>query len=686
MPTPSWTPLGLHKTLLDLEAIAKLDAFTALPTRDVSSLTELLDVASLEAGDELLTANEPAPGVLFLFRGALVDGAGLAPFPFARPWPVEALLGEVISPCTVRAQVPSRVALLRRARFDVFADSHPASSLAFLRRLFADRAKLRAAYRDEHGAELLLHALPQTVDGALVVAGRARGATRALLDVVPAGADPKPVTVHDWEGREIYRRSAALACLEAARRAGETAARMGPSWTSGRMILGLSPTDDRSAQARAIQAELDRVVEEDLAFEAFSVQRDEALRLLDGSEAGILVSTMSSPSIALNRAGGTLVLSPGPMLPHSGYLEGLTVAPYAETLGLDFGRRVRDALPKRAMSTGFLEQRSPRYRDDESSSHRWLEKLGVTSVGAFNRACITGEIRDVIDVAEGFHEKRIAELADEIRSRDGLRIIAVAGPSSSGKTTFKKRLSIQLRVVGLRPVELSLDDYYVDREKTVRDAAGEYDFEALEALDLELLSRHLAALLEGETVLTARYDFVSGRSAPAGGEALRLGPGDILLIEGIHALAPQLSAGLPASSVMRVFIHPATSLPFDSLTSLEPADVRLLRRIVRDRRSRGTTPAQNLARWPSVRRGERLHIDPHRPFADFVFDTSLVYEVSVLRVFAERYLLEVREDSPEHPGAQRLLRWMAPFVPIYPDRVPPTSILREFIGGSGFSY
>jgi uridine kinase len=680
----TWTPLALHKTLQDLEAIAALRTFAALPTHDASALTELLDVASLAPGDELLRANETTPGVLFLFRGALVDGAGLAPFPLARPWPVDALLGDVASPCTVRAQVPSRVALLRRARFDVFAASHPTSSLVFLRHLFADRAELRSPFRNGHGAGLVLHALPHEVDGALVVAGRARGATRALLDVVPSGVDPSPVTVRDWEGREIYRRSAALACLEAARRAGEPQAHMGPSWTSGRVILGLSTAADRLDQARRLQIELDRIIQEDLPFEAFSVHRDEALRLLGGTEAGVLVSTMSSASIALNRAGGTLVLSPGPMLPHSGYLEGLSVTPYADTLGLDFGPRVRNALPKRPISTVFLEQRAPRYRDDASSSHRWLEKLGIVSVGAFNRACITGAVRDVINVAEGFHEKRIAELADAIRAREGLRIVAVAGPSSSGKTTFKKRLSIQLRVVGLRPVELSLDDYYVDREKNVRDAAGDYDFEALEALDLDLLARHLAGLLAGDAVRTARYDFVSGRSFPQGGEELRLGPEDILLIEGIHALSPRITEGIAPSSVLRVFIHPATSLPFDSLTSLEPADVRLLRRIVRDRRSRGTTPAQNLARWPSVRRGERLHIDPLRPHADFVFDTSLVYEVSVLRVFAERYLLEVREDSPEHPGAQRLLRWMAPFVPIYPERVPPTSILREFIGGSGF--
>ncbi len=679
-----WLPFGIHKTFRDLELLGVCEAFSALSQHDSASLIELLDVVDLVDGQQLVDGGAQLPGMLIVLQGCIVGGSFAEPLPIARPWGAEAMLEAHPALSSLHARGAARVALLRRQRFEGFAAAHPAAALAFLRHLMAEFVRA-ARPTPRSSPPRLQDVLPLAIDGALVVAGRANGATRSLLDTVEPNVVPTPVTVRDWEGREIYRRSAGLACLEAARRAREYAVTLGPSWTSGRLILGLDPSGDRGAQAAAIQHALDQVVGEALPFEELSLHRDQALRLLEGTQAGVLVSTSGSPSVALNRLGGTLVLSPGPLLPNTGYLRELTIAPYADTLSLDFGPNVRDALPKRPMSTMLLEGTSPRYPTD-GSSRGWLEKLGIVSVGAFNRACISGEVRNVIDVAEGFHEKRIAELADLICARPEVKIVAVAGPSSSGKTTFLKRLSIQLRVAGLRPVGLSLDDYYVDREQNVRDASGEYDFEALEAINLSLFGEHIAALLEGRTINTARYDFVTGRSAPAGGEALSLGQGDVLLVEGIHGLNPCVFSDAATTSLFRVFIHPATSLPFDSLSTLEPADVRLLRRIVRDRHSRGTSAAQNLARWPSVRRGERLHIDPHRPQADFVFDTSLIYELSVLRVFAERYLLEVREDSPQHPGALRLLRWMAPFVPIYPDRVPPTSILREFIGGSGFSY
>jgi uridine kinase len=270
------------------------------------------------------------------------------------------------------------------------------------------------------------------------------------------------------------------------------------------------------------------------------------------------------------------------------------------------------------------------------------------------------------------------------RGKD-VRIIAVAGPSSSGKTTFIKRLKIQLEVNGIHPVELSLDDYYKDRDQVARDPHGEQDFEALEALDLELLDHHIRRLLSGERVATARFDFVSGRSFPVGGPAMVLAPGDVLLVEGIHGLNPSLF-GANEVGVFRVFVHVATSLPFDRLSWLEPADLRLVRRIVRDRHSRGTSTAESLARWTSVRRGERLHIHPFQGNADRIFDSALVYEPAVLKVFAERYLLEVPRNHPEFGAAERLRRLLDPIVPIHPDHVPPTSILREFIGSSGFSY
>lgn len=320
------------------------------------------------------------------------------------------------------------------------------------------------------------------------------------------------------------------------------------------------------------------------------------------------------------------------------------------------------------------------------ASRQWLERLGVVSVGAFDHQCVTGRVPELIRVAEGFHEKWIGKLADAISARkESLRVIAIAGPSSSGKTTFIKRLTVQLLVNGVRPLSISLDDYYVDRERTVRDDAGEYDFEAIEALDRVLLSEQLTRLLRGETVKVAHYDFVRGKSEPTGGKALAMEPGDVLLVEGIHGLNPELLAGIATSGqVFRIFIHPDQALPFDRLSVLAPEDVRLLRRIVRDRHQRNYSAADTIARWPSVRRGDLVHVLPTMAYADAVFDSSLVYELSVLKTYAERYLLEVPATHPSFTTAHRLRRLIDQFVAIHPDHVPPTSVIREFIGGSGF--
>jgi uridine kinase len=290
-------------------------------------------------------------------------------------------------------------------------------------------------------------------------------------------------------------------------------------------------------------------------------------------------------------------------------------------------------------------------------------------------------------VSEGFHEKRIGHIADQVAAaRDRIRVISIAGPSSSGKTTFIKRLTVQLQIDGVNPVGISLDDYYVDREKTPRTPSGDWDFEALEALDLGLLQAHVGALLGGEGVRTAHYDFLTGRSHPAGGPEIQLRRGDVLMLEGIHGLNPRLLGELAPGALHRIFIHPATTLPFDRLTRVSATDLRLLRRIVRDRHQRGYSAADNILRWPSVQAGEREHIFPFQGEADAVFDTSLIYEAAVLKVYAERYLLEVPQDHPAYPTAHRLRYLVDRFVSIYPDHVPPTSLIREFIGGSGFEY
>ena len=310
----------------------------------------------------------------------------------------------------------------------------------------------------------------------------------------------------------------------------------------------------------------------------------------------------------------------------------------------------------------------------------WLDAMHVTSVGRFNETCVDGRVDELVRVAEGFHEKNIGRAADAIADRR-LRVVAIAGPSSSGKTTFIRRLKVQLEVNGIVPVHLSLDDYYVDREKTPRDEAGELDFERVDALDLALLRSNIERLVAGQRVRLARYDFPTGKSLPEGGEEVGLAPENVLLVEGLHALNPAVAGSLPPDTAYRVFVHPATALPLDRLSVVLPDDIRLLRRIVRDRHGRGNTAGQTIARWPSVRRGEERHVFPFAATADFVFDTSLVYEIAVLRVFAERYLLEVSNDDPAFVTAHRLRQLIDRFVPIYPDHVPRTSILREFIGG-----
>ena len=347
------------------------------------------------------------------------------------------------------------------------------------------------------------------------------------------------------------------------------------------------------------------------------------------------------------------------------------------------------ALPGGTIDPLATEAACPRYGGDMSAAeHRWLAGFGVTSVGRFNEHCVSGEVTELIRVAEGFHEKWIGTIADTVAARRGeVRVIVIAGPSSSGKTTFIKRLTVQLLVNGIRPVSVSLDDYYVDRRRTPKDASGDFDFEAFEALDGELLRTHVSRLLAGERVGMARYDFVAGESYPSGGEELSLGPGDVLLFEGIHGLNPALlGAVVAAESIFRIFVQPATTLPFDHLNVLAPDDARLVRRIVRDRHQRDYSAAETILRWPSVRRGELSHIYPNRVNADVVFDSSLVYEMSVLKTYAERYLLEVPASHPAFTTAFRLRNLIDQFVAIYPDHVPPTSVLREFIGGSGFEY
>ncbi len=320
--------------------------------------------------------------------------------------------------------------------------------------------------------------------------------------------------------------------------------------------------------------------------------------------------------------------------------------------------------------------------------HRWVDIMGVPTVGMLNKKVIDGDIGELIKVAEAFHEKKIAAMADQIYEANrekGTRMVLISGPSSSGKTTTAKRLGIQLRILGLDPVLISLDDYFVNRENTPKDENGDYDYEALEAIDLELLNSDLKRLIAGESVEVPRYDFITGtrqwHEAP-----LKLSERSILIMEGIHGLNPRLTPSIPREQKFCIYASCLTSVAMDNLSRIHTSDNRMLRRITRDYATRGASALATLQRWPSVRRGEEKHIFPYQENADVIFNTSLFYEILVLRPKIEPILREVPDTEPEFGEANRLLKFLDNFIPIQTEEIPPTSILREFIGGSSFKY
>ncbi|MDE5578690.1 MAG: nucleoside kinase [Alistipes sp.] len=371
----------------------------------------------------------------------------------------------------------------------------------------------------------------------------------------------------------------------------------------------------------------------------------------------------------------------GPLAPSTGYVTLFGIEPYYKGFYLALPLRTQ---PDRLHTDFYQEKMFGIFREYQS----WVEIMGVPTVGAVNAKVLASDAGGMIKLAEAFHERKFAWVADEIyeahRTR-GTRMVLISGPSSSGKTTSAKRLGIQLGVLGLEPVMISLDDYFVDREKTPLDENGEYDYEALEAIDLELFNDHLRRLTAGESIDIPRYDFVTGRRTRRE-TPLTLNERSILIIEGIHGLNPRLTPSIPDAQKFRIYISCFTSVAMDNLTRISTTDNRLLRRLVRDNAQRGTDAPATLARWASVRRGEEKHIFPYQENADVMLNSSLFYEISVLRPYAEKLLREVPDTTAEYDEARRMLKFLDNFIPIPPDEIPPTSILREFIGGSSFKY
>lgn len=317
--------------------------------------------------------------------------------------------------------------------------------------------------------------------------------------------------------------------------------------------------------------------------------------------------------------------------------------------------------------------------------HRWQSILGIRTVGDFNQAIDANHSTDIINISETLQEKKIAKIAEEIASRKGVKLVLLAGPSSSGKTTSCKRLSIQLAVNGLKPLQISLDDYFVDREKTPKDASGEYDYESIYALDLDLINEQFNALFRGEEVELPKYDFQSGKSKKSGNK-LKMNDNNVLVVEGIHALNPELTAHIPQEQIFRVYASALTTILLDNHNYIPTTDNRLLRRIIRDYKYRGVSAQETIHRWPSVRAGENKWIFPFQENADAMLNTAMLYELAVIKTQAEPLLQQVPENCEEYAEAYRLLKFLKYFKGIPYNNLPPTSLLREFLGGSSFHY
>lgn len=371
----------------------------------------------------------------------------------------------------------------------------------------------------------------------------------------------------------------------------------------------------------------------------------------------------------------------GPLAPRTGMLTVFALAPYEEGFLL---MGPSDADRCVAMTPARQEKMFQAFTDYQ----KFNRVIKVSNVGELNRAVQRRETSELINVAEALHDKLLGRISDEIRRRydaGGARIVLLAGPSSSGKTTTCKRLAIQLMTNLMTPKMISLDDYFIDREHTPRDASGDYDYESLYALDLERLNSDMSRLLAGEEINLPTYSFELGRRIDKE-RPLKLNPGEVLLIEGIHGLNPELISGIDPKEVFKVYVSALTTLHIDDHNWISTTDNRLLRRIVRDNKYRHTSATETIRRWPSVRRGEEKWIFPYQENADAMFNSSLIFEIGVMKAYAEPLLRDVPHDSQMYAEAFRLLRLLANFEAIPADQIPTTSLLREFLGGSSFHY
>ena len=449
-----------------------------------------------------------------------------------------------------------------------------------------------------------------------------------------------------------------------------------------RLEIGRDVTMEDAAQ---LKRRMQEIIDMDMPFKRFEQHTTEAVELF--REKGMtdkvhLLETSNELYTYYYKLGDTTDYYYGSLLPSTGYIHLFDLVSYDEGLLLRIPKRsnpneLEDIIPQEKMLEVFKEYR------------HWNEILGVGTVGDFNLVCKHGNATDLINVSEALQEKKIVRIADEILKRDlegkRVKIILISGPSSSGKTTFSKRLSIQLMTNGIRPVPISLDDYFVNRELTPKDEQGNYDYESIHALDLQFFNEQLQALLKGEEVELPKFNFTTGKRE-ASSKHLRLNDHTVLILEGIHALNPELTPLIPDAHKYKIYVSALTTILLDNHNYIPTTDNRLLRRILRDYKYRNYSAEETIRRWPSVRAGEDKWIFPYQENADAMFNSALLFELAVLKDHVEPILRKVPSNVPEYSEAYRLRKFLSYITSVQDKDLPPTSLLREFLGGSSFEY
>jgi uridine kinase len=501
---------------------------------------------------------------------------------------------------------------------------------------------------------------------------------RELTYHIEKDVEVTPLGMDDRDGSRIYRRSLTFLLVVAARELfPEARISVDHSVTFGGYYCEVHGRPPFTAEELdRLEAHMREIVAADEPIGKERVPLAEAVaffRERGDEEALHLLSYRRKDYLVLYTLRGVRDYFHGYMVPSTGYLRYFALHPYSPGFILRF--------PPRAGLELEPVVAYPKLMDVFREYGHTLRLLGINNVAALNAAIQAGRTNEIILVAEALHAQRIAEIAAQIaQRRDQVRLVLMAGPSSSGKTTFSKRLAVQLLANGIRPVAVEMDSYFVDREQTPRDEQGNYNFEVLEALDLKLFNEHLLRLMAGEEVTLPRFNFVTGRREV--GPTIQLGPDQILLVEGIHGLNPRLVPNIAPERIFRIYVSALTQLNLDRYNRVPTTDTRLIRRIVRDARTRGYSAAETIGRWESVHKGERDFIFPYQENADVMFNSALVYELSALKPLVEPLLLQIKPGKPGYIEAKRLLAFLEWFEPIPADPIPDTSILREFLGRS----